>query len=53
MDPLLEIVVLFSCAWLHDEPSAGPVVAGSTGWLSADGSPGMTGEGGTGAGASI
>jgi hypothetical protein len=30
--PLLAMVMLSNCAWVHDDPSAGPVLAGSTGY---------------------
>jgi len=32
IDRLFAIVVLFSWACVHNNPSAGPVLAGSTGW---------------------
>ena len=48
------IVVLFSWACVHNNPSAGPVLAGSTGWSPTEGSAGAalagSGAGGSAAG---
>src|SRR5690349_14419886 len=52
IDPLLAMVVLFIWACVHDDPSAGPVLAGSTGCPPAEGTAGAATVGpGGGAGA--